>query len=246
MEIKNKVIVITGASSGMGAATAKLLAENGAKVVLGARREERLRILAEQLPEGSGVYRKTDVADLNEVNELVQLAVDHFGKLDAIYNNAGIMPVAKLSELHVEEWRNMLNINIMGVLNGIAAALPIMKKQGFGHILATDSIAGHLVMPEYAVYAGTKHAVRVIMEGLRLEEHSNHIRTTIISPGGVSSELYLSISDEKKAQEMKKHWQEPGYALSSNDIAQAVLYAIGVPENVNVNEILIRPTSQTL
>ncbi|MCO6541095.1 MAG: SDR family oxidoreductase [Lactobacillus sp.] len=246
MSVKDKVVVITGASSGIGAATAKLLVEQGAKVVLGARREEKLAAVAAQLPKDQVYYQVTDVTKLEDVKSLVQLAKKQFGKIDALYNNAGIMPTANLDEFHHDEWQNMLQINVMGVLNGIEAVLPLMKQQGYGHILATDSVAGHLVYPGSAVYCGTKFAVRAIMEGLRQEQKDNGIRSTIVSPGGVNTELYKSISDPQAAQDLVELWNEPNNSLNPEDIAQAVVYALGTPKHVTVSEILIRPTGQEL
>ncbi|KIS03608.1 SDR family oxidoreductase [Paucilactobacillus wasatchensis] len=240
-----RVVVVTGASSGIGAATTKLLVERGAKVVIGARREERLQELATELG-NNVIYRKTDVTSVADVKALMNLALDKFGHIDALYNNAGIMPIANLSEDRHAEWKNMLNINVMGVLNGISAALPVMKQQGYGHILATDSLAGHLVMPEYAVYCGTKFAVRAIMEGLQQEEHNNGIRSTIISPGAVNTELYLSESNEAVGKALKESWQQPNTALSPEDVAEAVVYAIFAPTRVNVSEIYLRPAGQLL
>lgn len=241
----DKVVVITGVSSGIGAATTKLLVEQGAKVVIGARRKARLQELAAELGDNVA-YRQTDVTLPEAVATLLKLAVDKFGHVDALYNNAGIMPIANLSEDRHDEWQNVLNVNIMGVLNGISAALPIMKKQGYGHILATDYLAGHLVMPEYAVYCGTKFAVHAIMEGLRQEEHNKGIRSTIISPGAVDTELYLSETDSAVGKELKASWQKPNAALSPKDVAEAVVYAIYAPTRVNVSEIYLRPAGQLL
>ncbi|MBA1393321.1 SDR family oxidoreductase, partial [Lactobacillus sp. XV13L] len=224
MSVKDKVVIITGASSGIGAATARLLAEQGAKVVLGARRENKLKALIQQLPAKSACYQVTDVSKLEEVKALVKLALDVYGRVDVLYNNAGIMPTANLDEFHHDEWQNMLQTNIMGVLNGIEAVLPTMKKQGQGHILATNSVAGHLVYPGSAVYCGTKFAVRAIMEGLRQEQKDNGIRSTIVSPGAVNTELYKSISNPQAAQELVESWQQPNNSLNPEDIAQAVVY----------------------
>ncbi len=169
MSIENKVVVIAGASSGIGAATAKLLASKGAKVVLGARREDRLKALAEEIGTNAS-YHVTDVTDRNQVHDLIQLAVDQFGRVDVLYNNAGTMPQGNLSDREYDKWQMMLNVNIMGVLNGIGEVLPVMQKQHDGLIISTDSVAGHVVYPASAVYNGTKYAVRAIMEGLRQEE----------------------------------------------------------------------------
>lgn len=194
MSIKGKVVVITGASSGIGAATAKLLAAKGAKVVLGARREERLQALSQAIGDNA-VYQVTDVTDRQQVRALIDLAVSKFGRVDVLYNNAGTMPQGNLSDREYDKWQMMLNVNIMGVLNGIGEVLPIMQKQHDGLIIATDSVAGHVVYPASAVYNGTKYAVRAIMEGLRQEEKEHGIRSTIVSPGAVRTELVNTIGN---------------------------------------------------
>ena len=245
-ELANKVVIITGASSGIGEATTRLLAEGGAKLVIGARREEKLKALADSLPNADIYYQATDVTDQKQVESLAQLALDKFGRIDVIYNNAGIMPTANLSELHHSEWKEMLDINIMGVLNGIAAVLPTMKAQKSGHIITTDSVAGHVVYPGSAVYCGTKFAVRAIMEGLRQEERESNIRSTIVSPGLVDTELYTTISDKEFGSQLRDAAKIPGVGLKPEDIANAVAYAIGVPDTVAVSEILIRPTNQVV
>ena len=248
MSLTNKVIVITGASSGIGEATAKVLADKGAKVVLGARREENLRRIAGEIASngGTAVFQKTDVKDLKSVKALVQLAMERFGQVDALYNNAGIMPTALLNEAHHDEWQNMLEINIMGVLNGIEAVLPIMEKQGFGHILATDSVAGHQVYPGSAVYCGTKFAVRAIMDGLRQEEAKKGIKSTIVSPGAVNTELFKSINDQQAQADLLASWKQPNNSLAAEDLANAVAYAVDTPARASVSEIIIRPTAQEM
>lgn len=194
MSIQNKVVIITGASSGIGAATAKLLASKGAKVVLAARREDRLQALASEIG-ANAIYQATDVTNRDQMASLVQLALDHFGCVDVLYNNAGVMPQGNLSERDYDQWQKMLDINIMGVLNGIGAVLPTMQAQQDGLIISTDSVAGHVVYPASAVYNGTKYAVRAIMEGLRQEEKDNGIRSTIVSPGAVKTELVNTIGN---------------------------------------------------
>ena len=194
MSIQNKVVIITGASSGVGAATAKLLASKGAKVVLAARREDRLQALASEIG-ANAIYQATDVTNRDQMASLVQLALDHFGRVDVLYNNAGVMPQGNLSERDYDQWQKMLDINIMGVLNGIGAVLPTMQAQQDGLIISTDSVAGHVVYPASAVYNGTKYAVRAIMEGLRQEEKDNGIRSTIVSPGAVKTELVNTIGN---------------------------------------------------
>jgi NADP-dependent 3-hydroxy acid dehydrogenase YdfG len=244
--VKGKVVVIMGASSGIGEATTKKLAQEGAKLVIAARREDRLKALVEALPNAEISYAVADVTNKEEVQAVVNLAVEKHGRVDVLYNNAGIMPTAPLSETRFDEWRQMLDINIMGVLNGIAAVLPIMKKQQSGHIIATDSVAGHVVYHGSAVYCGTKFAVRAIMEGLRQEERENNIRSTIVSPGAVTTELYTTINDPEGRESVKNLMSkgEEGFSLKSSDIADAVAYAISTPDTVAVSEILIRPTKQ--
>lgn len=246
MSLKDKVVVITGASSGIGEATAKKLAGAGAKVVLGARRIDRLNQLVAQIKQAGGqaVAQVTDVTDQKQVEDLVALAVSEFGRLDVLYNNAGLMPISELHLLKVSEWEKMIDVNIKGMLYGIAAALPVMHKQGGGQIIATDSVAGHVVHPNTAVYAGTKFAVRTIMEGLRQEESQNNIRSMIVSPGAVETELYSTITDEQTKQ--NTYDSERKIGLRADDIANAVAYAIDQPENVSINEILLRPTQQKL
>ncbi|GAF36119.1 SDR family oxidoreductase [Lentilactobacillus farraginis] len=244
MTIKDKVVVITGASSGIGKATTEVLAKAGAKVVIGARREERLKAIAASFDEGQVLYQQTDVTDQKSVKALVDLAEKTFGRVDVLYNNAGLMPISQLADLKVVEWERMIDVNIKGVLYGIAAALPIMIKQNGGHIITTDSVAGHVVHPGTAVYAGTKYAVQAIMDGLRQEQVDHHIKTTMVSPGAVDTELYRSISDEKTRSRIEKDEKENG--LAAVDVANAVAYAIDQPQEVAINEILLRPRSQKI
>lgn len=208
--LKEKVVVIMGASSGIGEATTKLLAKKGAKLVIAARREGRLISLQREFPEAEIYYKVADVTNYVEVKSVIDLAIEKFGKVDVLYNNAGIMPLAPLRESRLDEWKNMLDINIMGVLHGIAAVLPIMVNQKSGHIIATDSVAGHVVYPDSAVYCGTKYAVRAIMEGLRQEHREDMIKSTIISPGMVATELYQMISDKEAGKELYKHQLDAG------------------------------------
>lgn len=244
MAIKDKVIIIMGASSGIGEATAKLLAKEGAKLVLAARREDKLKDIAASLPNAQIVYKKADVSIYDDVQQVVDLAISEYGKVDVLFNNAGIMPTAPLVETKRDEWKEMLDINVMGVLNGIAAVLPKMVEQKSGHIISTDSVAGHVVYPDSAVYCGTKFAVRAIMEGLRQEQRENNIKSTIISPGAVQTELYKTISDEKVSLEL--HEAQKEWGLSAKDIAQAVAYVINTPERVSVSDMIIRPTKQVM
>jgi NADP-dependent 3-hydroxy acid dehydrogenase YdfG len=246
-KIQDKVVVIMGASSGIGEATTKKLAQEGAKLVIAARREDRLKALVESLPSAADIsYAVADVTDKDDVQAVIDLAVKRHGRIDVLYNNAGVMPLAPLSETRFDEWRQMLNINIMGVLNGIAAVLPIMRNQQSGQIIATDSVAGHAVWPGSAVYSGTKFAVRAIMEGLRQEERENNIRSTMISPGAVDTELYNTINDPETQEAARNSARTEGYGIKSEDVADAVAYAISTPESVSISEILIRPTKQAL
>lgn len=239
--INQKVVIITGASSGIGETTARILAQNGAAVVLGARRTERLEILAADIRAQGGVaeYRAVDVRQQDQVEALVEFAREKFGRVDVIVNNAGVMPLSPLAELKVDEWERMIDVNIKGVLFGIAAGLPIMKRQGFGHFVNISSIGGHAVYPTAAVYCATKYAVRAISEGLRQEQLDGDIRVTIISPGVVESELANSITDPASRAAMDSFRQ---IALTPDAIARAVCYAIEQPADVDVSEIIVRPT----
>ncbi len=242
LAVKNKVVVITGASSGISRATAKYLADLGAKLVIGARRVDRLKDIASNYPGGQVLYQKTDVTDRKSVKSLVDLANDKFGRVDVLYNNAGLMPISQMAELKVDEWERMVDVNIKGVLLGIAAVLPIMINQKGGQIITTDSVAGHVVHPGTAVYAGTKYAIQAIMDGLRQEQVGNNIKTTMISPGAVNTELYTTITDPKQRASTEKAEKENG--LRAEDVANAVAYAIAQPDNVAINEVLMRPRSQ--
>jgi NADP-dependent 3-hydroxy acid dehydrogenase YdfG len=244
--IEGKVIVITGASSGLGEAAAKHLAEQGAKVVLGARRIDRLQALAEELSKNGNqaIALATDVTQVEQVKALVNEAIKEFGRIDVIINNAGLMPHSPLNRLKIDEWNQMIDVNIKGVLYGIAAALPHMQQQKFGHIINVSSVAGHKIGPNGVVYSATKHAVRVISEGLRQEVKPYNIRTTIISPGAVDTELPNSISEEDVAKGIKEFYEN--YAIPASSFARAVAFAIDQPEDVDINEILFRPTSQEL
>lgn len=240
--IQDKVVIIMGASSGIGEATTMRLAQEGAKLLIAARREDRLKALVESLPNADISYAVADVTKEEEVQAVVDLAIEKYGRVDVLFNNAGVMPTAPLSQKRFSEWRQMLDINIMGVLNGIAAVLPIMQKQKSGQIVTTDSVAGHVVFQQGAVYCGTKFAVRAIMEGLRKEERENNIRSTLISPGTVDTELHLTINDPERRNWVENLQHEIG--LKSSDVAEAVAYAISTPETVAVSEIIIRPTQQ--
>ena len=242
--IAGKVIVITGASSGLGEAAARYLSAHGASVVLGARRMERLRALEENLV-GRGAHvvaLETDVTDREQVKRLVERAVQNFGRVDVMINNAGLMPQSLLERLKIDEWDRMIDVNIKGVLYGIAAALPIMQQQKSGHFINVASVAGHKVRPGGTVYSATKHAVRVISEGLRQEVKPYNIRTTVISPGAVDTELPNTITDPIVAENMRKFYDQ--IAISADSFAHAVAFAIDQPPDVDINEILYRPTRQ--
>jgi len=238
--LSRKVIAITGASSGIGEASAKLLAENGAKVVLGARRIEKLEQIVEEIREhgGTAKCKAVDVTRREDVKAFIEFARDQFGRVDVIFNNAGVMPLSPLNALKVEEWDKTINVNIHGVLNGIAAGLPIMEAQGGGHFINTASIGAHAVSPTAAVYCATKYAVWAISEGLRQE--SKNIRVTTLSPGVVETELGSDITDES-AQDFLRELRKN--ALRSDAIARAVLYAASQADDVDVNEVIVRPTT---
>src|ERR1700722_18995089 len=241
--IDGKVVVITGASSGLGEATARLLSAQGATVVLGARRVERLQSLANELTAhgGKALAIATDVTHRDQVKALADSAVEKYGRIDVMINNAGLMPHAPLERPKIDEWDRTIDVNIKGVLYGIAAALPHMKQQKSGHFINVSSVAGHRVRPTSTVYSATKTAVRVISEGLRQEVTPYNIRTTIISPGAVSSELLESITEKDIAQNLSG---VRDMAIPADSFASMVLFAMSQPDNVDVNEILFRPTIQ--
>lgn len=240
--IKDKVVVITGASSGLGEAAARRLARDGARLVLGARRLDRLQALAKQLSLVEGAAIQTDVAHVDQVRHLVDSAVQMHGRVDVIVNNAGLMPQSLFESLKVEEWDRMIDVNIKGVLYGIAAVLPHMKAQKGGHIINVSSVAGHKVVPGGAVYSATKYAVRALSEGLRQEVKPYNIRTTVISPGAVATELPDTITDPNVAARVRELYDR--VAIPADSFASMVAFAIGQPEDIDVNEILFRPTRQ--
>ena len=244
--IEGKVVVITGASSGLGEATARLLSAQGASVVLGARRIDRLRVLADELSRrgGKALAVPTDVIQCDQVKRLVDAAVQTYGRIDVMINNAGLMPQALLERLKIDEWNQMIDVNIKGVLYGIAAALPHMKQQKAGHFINVSSVAGHRVGPGFAVYAATKYAVRALSEGLRQEVKPYNIRTTVISPGAVATELPNTVTDPQAAERIRKFYAE--VAIPAESFARAVAFAMSQPDDVDVNEILFRPTRQDL
>jgi NADP-dependent 3-hydroxy acid dehydrogenase YdfG len=242
--IQGKVVVITGASSGLGEAAARHLSAQGASVVLGARRLDRLDSLVGDLAAGGGkaLAVATDVTHADQVKALVDAAVRTYGRLDVMINNAGLMPQSLLERLKIDEWDRMIDVNIKGMLYGIAAALPHMTAQKSGHIINVSSVAGHKVRPGGAVYSATKHAVRVISEGLRQEVKPYNIRTTVISPGAVDTELPDTITDPDVAVAMRKFYND--VAIPADSFARAVIFAMSQPDDVDVNEILYRPTRQ--
>jgi NADP-dependent 3-hydroxy acid dehydrogenase YdfG len=240
--IKDKVVVITGASSGLGEAAARRLAQGGAKLVLGARRLDRLQALAKELSLEADAAVQTDVGKYNDVKRLVDHAVKSHGRIDVIINNAGLMPQSLLESLKIDEWDRMIDVNIKGVLYGIAAALPVMKAQKSGHIINVSSVAGHKVRPGGTIYSATKSAVRVISEGLRQEVKPYNVRTTIISPGAVESELPDTITDPDIGARVSQFYKD--VAIPADSFARVVEFAMSQPDDVDINEILFRPTRQ--
>jgi NADP-dependent 3-hydroxy acid dehydrogenase YdfG len=242
--IEGRIVVITGASSGLGEATARHLALRGAKLVLGARRIDRLEALAKELSLGEGAAVQTDVTQLEQVKRLVDQAVKSHGRIDVLLNNAGLMPHSPLERGKVQDWERMIDVNVKGVLYGIAAALPHMKAQKSGHIINVSSVAGHTVRAGGAVYSATKHAVRVISEGLRQEVKPYNIRSTVISPGAVATELPDSITEPDVAKGIHDFYER--FAIPADSFARMVAFAMSQPEDVDINEILFRPTRQEL
>lgn len=242
-DIANKIILITGASSGIGEVTARELAAAGATVVLGARRIDRLEKLVDEIEAAGGQARarSLDVTSRDDVQAFVDAARAAYGRIDVIINNAGVMPLSPMASLKVDEWDRMVNVNIKGVLHGIAAVLPAMNEQGAGQIINIASTGGHTVSPTAAVYCATKYAVRAISEGLRQE--NDKLRVTIICPGVTESELADSISDDKGREEMKEYRK---VAISPEAVARAIRFAIEQPADVDTSEIIIRPTATAL
>jgi NADP-dependent 3-hydroxy acid dehydrogenase YdfG len=242
--IENKVVVITGGSSGLGESMARHLAALGAKVVLGARREEKLKVIVDEIKDAGGAaeYLVTDVTQSEDVAALVKKAIDVFGKIDVMVNNAGLMSIAPISKLKVDEWDRMIDINIKGVLYGVAAALPEFEKQESGQFINISSVAGIKVFsPGGTVYSGTKFAVRAISDGLRHEVGGN-IRVTCIEPGAVDSELKHGTSDTESSAVVNSLYES--WAIPADSIARAVAYAIEQPSDIDINEIVVRPTVQ--
>ena len=242
--IAEKVVVITGASSGIGESTARLLASNGAKVVLGARRKDRIDALVTSIRDAGGEAMgfRTDVTKRDEVEALARGALDAYGRIDVIVNNSGIMPIAPLAALKVDEWDRMIDVNIKGLLYGVAAVLPIMQRQKQGHIINIASVLGFKVLaPGGTVYSATKFAVRAITEGLRLELKADNIRSTMISPGVVATELPEGSSEEATRQYLREFYK---IAIPVQSISNAIKYAIEQPPEVEIDEVVIRPTKQ--
>jgi NADP-dependent 3-hydroxy acid dehydrogenase YdfG len=242
--IIGKVVAVTGASSGIGEATARLMAERGAAVVLGARRKDRLDELAQDIRDkgGRAVACATDVTRREDLERLVDRAVTEFGRLDVLVGNAGISKIGPVADLDVDGWSAMIDVNVRGVLHSIAAALPVFRRQGRGHFVTTVSTAGLKITPIMAVYAGTKNAVRTILEGLRQESTDGMLRTTSISPGYVSTELADSIDDPAVRQDIRENMAE--FAIPPEAVARAIAFAVEQPDDVEIGDITIRPTVQ--
>jgi NADP-dependent 3-hydroxy acid dehydrogenase YdfG len=241
LNIQDKVILITGASSGIGEACARLLAHKGARVLLGARRSDRLEALVGEIRVAGGTaeFRRLDVTSRADTQAFVDFAVERFGRVDVLINNAGVMPLSPLEALKVDEWDRMIDVNIRGVLHGIAAVLPLMQAQRSGQLVNIASIGAYSVVPTGAVYCATKYAVRAISEGLR-QEVGGDIRVTLVSPGVVESELAESISDESSREAMKAFRK---VAITPDAIARAIAYAVEQPADVDVSELIVRPTA---
>ena len=242
--VENKVIVITGASSGIGEATAKILANNGAKVVLSARREERLQKLASTIGDNA-IYLKSDVSNAEDMKALIALAKEKFGKVDVLFANAGTMPGGNMSELKVADWISMVDINVKGVLFSMAAVLPEFIAQKSGHIIVTSSIAGTKSVPGNAVYSGTKHFVRAMLDSFRTEAvmEGTNIRTTTIYPGAIKTELLNTIAQSETKTMVEEFYKNVG--LEPSVIANAVLYAVSQPDNIDVSDLAIRPSKES-
>lgn len=241
--IENKVIIITGASSGIGEATAKVLAANGAKVVLSARREDRLKKLADEIGANAG-YLKSDVTSETDMKAVVDLALKKFGRVDAVFANAGIMPAGNMSQLNLKEWNAMVDVNIRGVLNTMAAVLPVFLEQKSGHLITTSSVAGTKSVPGNAVYCGTKHFVRAMLDSFRSESvmEGSNIRTTLIYPGAIKTELLNTVAPSETKTMVEEFYKNVG--LTADVIANAVLYAVSQPDQVDVSDLVVRPAKE--
>ncbi|MER6253262.1 SDR family oxidoreductase [Streptomyces sp. NPDC001584] len=241
MRNEAKVVAITGASSGIGEATARRLAADGHRLLLGARRSDRLDALTREIngAGGTAAFQRLDVTDAADVGAFVAAAREHYGRMDVMVNNAGVMPLSPLDALKVDEWDRMIDVNVRGVLHGIAAALPVMRAQGGGHFVNVASVGAYEVSPTAAVYCATKFAVRAISEGLR-QESDGSVRVTLVSPGVTESELAEGISDPAAREAMKAY---RAVALPASAIAEAIAYAVAQPAEVDVNEIVVRPAA---
>ncbi|WP_125981308.1 SDR family oxidoreductase [Loigolactobacillus iwatensis] len=242
----SKVIVITGASSGIGQATAELLAQQGNQLVLGARREARLQDLVKRIKAANGdaIYAVTDVTDLASVKNLAQTAIEHYGRIDVWMNNAGLMPQSNFIDGRVDDWNRMIDVNLRGVLNGIDAALPTMRKQKAGHFINTASIAAHATHPGGGVYSATKAGVLMISDALRQEEvqAQSNVRVTVVSPGAINTELVNSITDPNVKKGTAQFYDQ--VAINPDQIAASIAFAINTPEAASINELIIRPSKQ--
>ncbi|WP_405422494.1 SDR family oxidoreductase [Streptomyces erythrochromogenes] len=241
MRNEPKVVAITGASSGIGEATARRLAADGHRLLLGARRVERLEALSQEIGAagGTAAFRRLDVTDAGDVRGFVAAAGERYGRVDVVVNNAGVMPLSPLDALEVEEWDRTIDVNVRGVLHGIAAALPVMRAQGTGHIVNIASVGAYEVSPTAAVYCASKFAVRAISEGLR-QESGGGIRVTLVSPGVTESELADGIRDPAAREAMKAY---RAVALPASAVADAIAYAVSQPPEVDVNELVVRPVA---
>lgn len=241
----DKVVAITGASSGIGAATARELAARGAAVVLGARRTDRLDALLARIRDAGGRAEmlEVDVTKRADLGKLVELAVDRFGRLDVLVSNAGVARIAPLTDLDIDDWDTMIDVNLRGVLHGIAAALPVFRRQGRGHFVTTVSTSGLKILPTQAVYAGTKNAVRTLLEALRQESTDGVLRTTSVSPGMVHTELVDYLDDPAQRQQAQQAMAALG--ISPDAVARAIAFAIEQPDDVEIGDITIRPARQS-
>jgi NADP-dependent 3-hydroxy acid dehydrogenase YdfG len=244
--IAGKVIIVTGASSGMGAAAARHLAGHGASIVLAARRTDRIEGIVDDITGSGGqaIAVETDVTRLEDMQRLAKAAIDAFGRIDVLMNNAGLMPLSPLERLKVDEWNQMIDVNLRGVLHGIAAVLPHMQERKSGHIITTASVAAYKVFPASAVYSATKFALRGLTEGLRQEVKPYNIRTTLISPGAVTTELLDHISEADVQSANQDYVGKVG--IPAESFARMVAFAVSQPDDVDVNEIVFRPTAQEL
>ena len=240
--VQRKVVLITGASSGIGEATARLLGSLDHQIVLGARRTDRIATIAQEIQQADGqaLALELDVTDLESVRAFVGAAHRQFGRIDVLVNNAGVMPLSFMAELRVDEWNRMIDVNLRGVLHGIAAALPLMREQKSGHIINVASVSAHRVDPTAAVYCATKFAVRALSEGLRQE--SKDLRVTVVSPGLTRTELFDGIAASEVRAAVRGMVEQTSIPASA--IAEAIGFAISQPDNVDINELIVRPTAQ--